>query len=96
MGGGLNGTDIGTKLKAIGFGNGFNTSGFSFLGAGYREVSGNFHSLDFSGHLRAIAADQSIPPNGSGIELNSGWTGIGRMNTYVNKGFSVRCIKDAD
>jgi len=95
-GGGSNGTDIGIKLKAVGFGNGTNSSGFTFLGAGYREVSGNFHSLNSSGHMRAFAVDQSIPPNGSGIEMNAGWTGAGRMNTYVNKGFSVRCVKDSE
>ena len=92
-GGGAYGTDIGTQIKSNQLWDGTNSSGFTLLGAGYREVSGNFHSLNYSGHYRGFSPSQPIPPNGHGLGTQSGWTGVDREYTFVNKGFAVRCVK---
>ena len=92
-GGGAYGTDLGTQIKSNQLWDGTNSSGFTMLGAGYREVSGNFHSLNYSGHYRGFSPSQPIPPNGHGLGTQSGWTGVDREYTFVNKGYAVRCVK---
>ena len=92
-GGGSYGTDIGTQIKSNELWDGTNSSGFTLLGSGYREVSGNFHSLNYSGHYRGFSPSQPIPPNFHGLVTQSGWTGVDRAYTFVNKGFAVRCVK---
>jgi len=95
-GGGAYGTDIGTQIKSNELWDGTNSSGFTLLGSGYREVSGNFHSLNYSGHYRGFSPSQPVPPNFHGLGTQLGWTGVDREYTFVHKGFAVRCVKSEE
>ena len=92
-GAGAYGSDIATQLKDSILWDGVNSSGYTWLAGGYRGSNGNFASLNYSGHYRGFSRADLIAEQGSGLGANTGWTGVGREFTFVERGFSVRCIK---
>ena len=94
---GLRGTDQGTQMKTDygwldGF-NGTNTSGFSGLPGGSRDVNGLFNHAGYFGYC------WSSSPNGSLAWFRL----LVDLNEYVYRdfydpryGFSVRCVRDAE
>ena len=73
-------------------GNGTNSSGFSGLPSGYRDVSGFFYFAGSNGYW------WSSSPNGS-LAWNRylyGSENVSRGNDFRRSGFSVRCVRDAE
>ncbi|MCX6269022.1 MAG: hypothetical protein NTW16_17000 [Bacteroidetes bacterium] len=87
--------EVGKKLKSsTGWadgGNGMNTSGFTALPGGYRNIHGSFlndstYSLFWSASI--------IDSTSWYRSLNATDSGVYRISTYRSHGLSVRCIKD--
>ena len=74
-------------------GNGTNSSGFSGLPGGYRDVSGYFDLAGSNGFW------WSSSPSGSSAwsrYLDSNGEDVDRLNYLPRGGFSVRCVRDAE
>lgn len=82
----------GYHLKSKNKWNGSNTSGFSGLPAGFRNINGNFINLGNNGHWWS-----SSPDGGNAInrDLYSSHSYVLRDSGNPRSGFSVRLIKDA-
>ena len=94
---GWRGTDQGTQMKTTyGWyddGNGTNSSGFSGLPGGYRYFNGSFYDAGYFGLW------WSSSPDGSFAwfrDLNYFDDDVFRTNTDRRRGFSVRCVRDAE
>ena len=94
----VGGSTQGNTLKAIGqgttIGAGTNTSGFSALLAGYRDLPGTFFYITFGGYFWSSTENNPTPTlalNGNLLYSNSNF-----VFTYSAKeyGFNVRCLKD--
>ena len=82
-----------TTYGWYGDGNGTNSSGFSGLPGGYRNIIGNFNLAGYNCYW------WSSSPNGSfawGRYLLNGVEDVLRDDYYQRGGFSVRCILDAE
>ena len=92
---GWRGTDQGIRMKTIyGWnegGNGTNSSGFSCLPGGYRNISGEFSDEGIFGSFWSSSMGSSLAWT---RDLNHGFSGIYRNENNLVYGFSVRCIKD--
>jgi uncharacterized protein (TIGR02145 family) len=85
--------DDGNALKAIGQGNGTNTSGFSALLSGNRYYDGNFYNLGASTYFWSSTEDFTYGAYYMGLYYyDSNIYYI--INIYKEYGFSVRCVKD--
>lgn len=86
----------GNALKAIGQGSGdgagTNTSGFSALLAGIRNMSGNFQYLGYSNYFWSSSEPQIDVP--STLHVRSYDSAIGFNVANKPNGLCVRCIKD--
>ena len=74
-------------------GNGTNSSGFSGLPGGFRDLNGGF---DFAGYYGSW---WSSSPDGSyawSRYLNTNYEDVYRNNSNPQAGFSVRCVRDAE
>ena len=74
-------------------GNGTNSSGFSGLPGGYRYFNGSFYDAGYFGLW------WSSSPDGSFAwfrDLNYFDDDVFRTNTDRRRGFSVRCVRDAE
>jgi uncharacterized protein (TIGR02145 family) len=87
----------GGKMKTTygwaGGGNGTNSSGFSGVPGGVRFDFGSFNLATGNGFW------WSSSPNGVSAwyrSLTSDYGNVSRAYTYVNNGFSVRCVRDAE
>ena len=91
------GTDQGTQMKGTygwnGEGNGTNSSGFSGLPGGSRQINGNFATPGYSGNWWSSSPIES---NRMGPTLDYSFENVYRYNLDVRYGFSVRCIKDSE
>jgi len=93
---GLRGTNQGTQMKTtsgwLGYGNGTNTSGFSALPGGYRNLNGGeFNNIDYTAYWWS-SAEQS----GSGAwyrYIDHSYTVVLRFSADKMFGFSVRCVR---
>jgi uncharacterized protein (TIGR02145 family) len=83
-------------LKSIGQGiwegTGTNTSGFSALIAGFRNINGNFNSLNDYAYF--WASTEYSATNVYSIELHTNDINVEFYNLDKGYGFSVRCLKD--
>jgi uncharacterized protein (TIGR02145 family) len=94
---GLRGTNQATQMKTTSgwydFGNGTNTSGFSALPGGYRNLNGGeFHNIEYTGYWWS-----STEQSGSGAwhrYIDQSYTVVLRFSTVKAHGLSVRCIRD--
>jgi uncharacterized protein (TIGR02145 family) len=84
----------GKKLKKDAIYGGNNSSGFSALLAGSRDVDGQFYDLNYDTHFWS-SKENSDPLNAWMRSLWDGEDGIGRANRLKSRAMSVRCIKDA-
>lgn len=82
----------GNALKAIGQGTGTNTSGFSVLMTGWRDLSGNFWTISAVANIwcsyqvnAGFAFYLGLPSIGSWVDI---------ISDTKNYGYSVRCIQD--
>jgi uncharacterized protein (TIGR02145 family) len=86
----------GNALKAIGQGSGLgagtNTSGFTALLAGNRDVSGYFY--DFGGTAYFWSSTETNATYAGNLYLYNNVSGIALSAYYKGYGFSVRCVKD--
>ena len=71
--------------------NGTNTSGFSGLAGGYRDLSGDFDGGGYSGYFWSASASGA---NAWNRRLNGGNTEVSRSNNNRRSGVSVRCVRD--
>jgi uncharacterized protein (TIGR02145 family)/prepilin-type N-terminal cleavage/methylation domain-containing protein len=69
-----------------------NSSGFTALGAGYRDTNGLFKNL--TGYAYFWQASQSSAAAGWSRLLLSGYSTVARYGFIKVVGFSVRCLKD--
>ena len=93
---GWRGTDQGTQMKSSPSDdpswNGTNTSGFSGLAGGNRSFNGAFYEEDgYYGYFWSASADGAFAWH---RRLNGGSTEVERVHNYLQKGFSVRCVRD--
>ncbi len=87
----LSSANDGTKLKAIGEGDGTNTSGFSALLSGKREeADGSFTRVSSNTYFWA---SQVTGNNAYNLSLSSS-SSTPSYNSAKNYGFSVRCLKN--
>lgn len=86
----------GNSLKAIGQGSeggiGTNTSGFSALLAGSRDIYGDFGTFGF--YVDFWSSTKLNDTNASGMFLSLYVSEIGFENYSMNGGFSIRCLKN--
>jgi uncharacterized protein (TIGR02145 family) len=95
---GLTGTTIGNKLKETGTTHWIapndgatNESGFTALGAGYRDPDGYFNLITYVGSFWESYEYSTTQGVYRFLGFDGGYTG--RQNNDVNTGFSVRCVK---
>ena len=69
-----------------------NTTGFSALPGGYRNVDGSFNSLSFGGRWWSTSVTNNYFVWYRALKYSS--AGIGRDYNAKNYGYSVRCLKD--
>jgi len=93
------GTDEGAKLKESGTRHwshlntvATNSSGFTGLPGGYREMSGNFYSFGVGAYFWTSTVGGSIYVYYR--TLSSNMSKVYRDSDYKNHGYSVRCIRD--
>jgi uncharacterized protein (TIGR02145 family) len=93
------GTDVGGKLKESGLDHWIspntgatNESGFTALGAGYRNALGNL--INFKENAHFWTSNEVLSPNAMRRNLTSGTATIGRYAVSKSFGKSIRCIKD--
>ncbi len=72
--------------------NGTNTSGFSALLSGFRDIDGSFHSL--SGAAALWSSTENSYENASNIWFDGAQEVIFTSDDPKSWGFSVRCLKD--
>ncbi|MCK4662604.1 MAG: hypothetical protein KAT68_07050 [Bacteroidales bacterium] len=93
---GYRGTDEGDKLKVTNGwysnGNGTNSSGFTVLPAGYRNDDGAFFGLGYTAFFWSSTEYSSS--NAWRRTLGFSISGVHRINSCKNLGFSARCLKD--
>ncbi|MCX6303821.1 MAG: T9SS type A sorting domain-containing protein [Bacteroidetes bacterium] len=87
--------EAGKKLKSsVGWqdnGNGINSSGFTALPGGYRNIHGGF----LNGGTNSLFWTASVIDSTSWYRsLGATDQGVYRISTYRSQGFSVRCVKD--
>ena len=92
----LGGSSIaGTQIKSSPSDNpawdGTNTSGFSGLAGGYRNLNGGFNNGGYSGCFWSASA---YGTDAWFRLLLGGNTEVLRYNSYLRSGFSVRCVRD--
>ena len=99
MTGGNRGTDQGGKLKETGTAHwvspnagATNASGFTALPAGFRNSSGSFSSLNYSGSFWTATLDANENPISRRVSYNS--TQVSRLADIAFVGYSVRCVKN--
>ena len=95
-GSGWRGTDQGTQMKSSASDspswNGTNSSGFSGLAGGNRNLYGDFYNGGNSGFFWSASA---FGTNAWYRSLSGGYTEVFRFNYYSRRfGFSVRCVRD--
>ena len=86
----------GTKMKSpSGWqnnGNGSNTSGFAGLPGGYRNGNGNFDAIgDFGSWW---SSSENGTRDAWYRSLTNGYDDVLRSSSYMQNGFSVRCLRD--
>lgn len=84
-------SDDGNALKAVGQGDGTNTSGFSALLAGFNYPGSGFSNFNANAYFWFSENGFTTYKNGF---LISGGTTIGLQFSNVAAGFSIRCLKD--
>ncbi len=70
---------------------GCNLSGFSGLGGGTRYDQGNYSELTANGYFWSLSAESS---NGIARAVNVNLEGVWRSSVSLNRGLSIRCLKD--
>jgi len=97
---GYSGTDAGGKMKETGTTHwdspntgATNSSGFTALGAGYRNGNGNFNGLRYYAYFWSSSEFSSS--NGIYRTLGYGLASVLRSYSYKSYGFSVRCLRDS-
>ena len=80
--------------QGIGSGQGTNTSGFSALLAGYRNLNGSFASLGYYAYFWSSTENSSS--GARFVYLYYAYAGIGFYGYDKEYGFSVRCVKDSN
>jgi len=92
---GWRGTDQGTQMKSSASDspswNGTNTSGFSGLAGGIRDIYGDFFNEGYYGYFWSASASGTSAWNRL---LNGGGTEVVRNNNDQRFGVSVRCVRD--
>ena len=85
--------ELGQKLKSAEFWNGSNETGFSGLPSGIRNAQGVYVNETVS---NSWWSDDLFEENDSGLfrSLTTGNNGIMRFAAPLNRGASIRCIKD--
>jgi uncharacterized protein (TIGR02145 family) len=93
---GLRGFDAGLNLKSTSGwhnnGNGTDLYGFTALSGGYRNIAGNFYTLEWSGKFRSSSRN-SVSHAWYRL-LSYDRDDIGRITNYIDEGLSVRCLKN--
>lgn len=89
---GFRGITTGSKLKDDGTWDGTNTTGFTALSGGYRNINGSFLSSGVD--ARFWAGTESAPGQSYVRFLRSGNNGSLRTDDDKNYGYSIRCIKN--
>jgi len=96
---GWSGTNAGGKMKATGFDHWYspntgatNSSGFTALGAGYRDANGNFNGLRY--YASFWSSSEYSSTHGILRGLNYDLASVGRYYAYKARGFSVRCLRN--
>jgi len=93
----LGGEDAaGTKMKSTSGweedGNGTNSSGFSGLPGGYRNLLGSFANVGYGGGWWSSTESGTYPAWYRSLRYNSGY--VDRYDDSKRLGFSVRCLRD--
>ena len=91
------GTDEGTHMKAdYGWsnGNGTNLSGFSGLPGGLRRTTGVYQYVGSFGYWWSSSQYEYV--NGYRRLLGQNYEGISRYFSELRRGYSVRCVRDAE
>ena len=91
------GTDEGTQLKAdYGWsnGNGTNLSGFLGLPGGLRRTTGVYQYVGSFGYWWSSSQYEYV--NGYRRLLGQNYEGISRYFSELRRGYSVRCVRDAE
>lgn len=89
---GFRGITTGAKLKDNTTWDGTNTTGFTSLSGGYRNINGSF--LSFGVDARFWTGTESAPNQSYVRFLRSGNNGSLRSDDDKNYGYSIRCIKN--
>ncbi len=73
---------------------GTNTSGFSALPGGYRQLNGQFLEIRENASFWSATEHPTISTNAYFRELDYGGGNVDRKRNFKDRGFSVRCLRD--